>query len=198
MSIDITLAWKELQERVRTCQKCNLCETRHNTVFGEGLTEGCRVVIIGEAPGEDEDMSGRPFVGRAGQLLTDILEKGGGIPRSSVYIANTIKCRPPGNKDPNMDQLLACNEHLEAQLLLLHPQIIVTMGNVATQWLTKSKLGITKMLGQWLEWRGIKLFPMFHPSYLLRNETRAKGGPKDLTWHDIRALKAKIDELERS
>ncbi|MBR0093936.1 MAG: uracil-DNA glycosylase [Synergistaceae bacterium] len=198
MSIDITLAWKELQERVRTCQKCNLCETRHNTVFGEGLTEGCRVVIIGEAPGEDEDMSGRPFVGRAGQLLTDILEKGGGIPRSSVYIANTIKCRPPGNKDPNMDQLLACNEHLEAQLLLLHPQIIVTMGNVPTQWLTKSKLGITKMRGQWLEWRGIKLFPMFHPSYLLRNETRAKGGPKDLTWHDIRALKAKIDELERS
>ena len=198
MSIDITLAWKELQERVRTCQKCNLCETRHNTVFGEGLTEGCRVVIIGEAPGEDEDMSGRPFVGRAGQLLTDILEKGGGIPRSSVYIANTIKCRPPGNKDPNMDQLLACNEHLEAQLLLLHPQIIVTMGNVPTQWLTKSKLGITKMRGQWLEWRGIKLFPIFHPSYLLRNETRAKGGPKDLTWHDIRALKAKIDELERS
>ncbi|MBQ6774908.1 MAG: uracil-DNA glycosylase [Synergistaceae bacterium] len=198
MSIDITSTWKELQERVRTCQKCNLCETRHNTVFGEGLTEGCRVVIIGEAPGEDEDMSGRPFVGRAGQLLTDILEKGGGIPRSSVYIANTIKCRPPGNKDPNMDQLLACNEHLEAQLLLLHPQIIVTMGNVPTQWLTKSKLGITKMRGQWLEWRGIKLFPMFHPSYLLRNETRAKGGPKDLTWHDIRALKAKIDELERS
>ncbi|MBQ9419309.1 MAG: uracil-DNA glycosylase [Synergistaceae bacterium] len=198
MSIDINSAWNELQEQVKACKKCGLCETRHNTVFGEGPTENCKVVIVGEAPGEDEDMSGRPFVGKAGQLLTDILEKGAGIPRSSLYIANVIKCRPPGNSDPTPEQMIACSDYLEAQLLLLHPQIVVTMGNVPLHWLTKTKMGITAMRGQWINWRGIKLFPMFHPSYLLRNSTRAKGGPKDLTWSDVKALKAKIDELERS
>ena len=195
MSIDINSAWNELKERVKNCQKCGLCETRHNTVFGEGPEINCKVMIIGEAPGEDEDISGRPFVGKAGQLLTGILENGGGIKRNSVYIANVIKCRPPENRNPNVNEMTLCNEYLEAQLLLLRPQIIVTMGNVPTQWLLKSKHGITKLRGQWFDWRGIKLLPMFHPSFLLRNDSRVPGSPKDLTWKDIRALKAKIDEI---
>lgn len=195
MSIDINSAWEELKSRVQNCRKCKLCEGRHNTVFGEGPVENCKVIIIGEGPGGEEDLSGRPFVGAAGQLLTSILENGGGIPRNSVYIANIVKCRPPNNRNPEQEEMLACSEYIEAQLLLLHPQIVVTMGNISTQWLLKTKQGITSLRGQWLNWRGIKLFPMFHPSYLLRNASRAKGSPKDLTWQDIRALKAKIDEL---
>ena len=195
MSIDINSAWEELKNRVQNCQKCKLCEQRHNTVFGEGPVENCKVMIIGEGPGEEEDLSGRPFIGPAGQLLTKILEQGGGIPRSSVYIANIVKCRPPDNRNPEQEEMLACSEYIEAQLLLLRPKIVVAMGNISAQWLLKSKQGITKLRGQWLDWRGIKLFPMFHPSYLLRNASRAKGGPKDLTWQDIRALKAKIDEI---
>ena len=195
MSIDINSAWDELKNRVQNCQKCKLCEQRHNTVFGEGPVENCKVMIIGEGPGEEEDLSGRPFIGPAGQLLTKILEQGGGIPRSSVYIANIVKCRPPDNRNPEQEEMLACSEYIEAQLLLLRPKIVVAMGNISAQWLLKSKQGITKLRGQWLDWRGIKLFPMFHPSYLLRNASRAKGSPKDLTWQDIKALKLKIDEI---
>ena len=193
--ININSAWEELQERVKNCTKCDLCKTRNNTVFGEGPVENCKVMIIGEAPGGDEDIEGKPFVGKAGQLLTDILEKGGNISRQSIYIANILKCRPPENRDPKPEEMMACNEYIEAQLLLLHPKIVVTMGNIPTKWLLKTKQGITTLRGQWFNWRGIKLFPMFHPSYLLRNPIRTPGGPKDLTWKDIRELKSKIDEL---
>ncbi len=194
--ININSAWQELREKVGNCQKCGLCQTRHNIVFGEGPVENCKVMIVGEAPGEDEDLSGRPFVGKAGQLLTNILEKGGGISRSSLYVANTIKCRPPDNRNPNRNELIACSDYLEAQILLLKPKIIVTLGNVSTKWLLKTDQGITTMRGQWFEWRGIKLFPMFHPSYLLRDQSSAKNSPRYLTWIDVRALKAKIDELQ--
>lgn len=194
--ININSAWQELREKVGNCQKCGLCQTRHNIVFGEGPVENCKVMIVGEAPGEDEDLSGRPFVGKAGQLLTNILEKGGGISRSSLYVANTIKCRPPDNRNPNRNELIACSDYLEAQILLLKPKIIVTLGNVSTKWLLKTEQGITTMRGQWYTWRGIKLFPMFHPSYLLRDQSSAKNSPRYLTWIDVRALKAKIDELQ--
>ena len=196
MSMDINAALDELKSRVQECRKCGLCEKRHNIVFGEGPTENCRVVIVGEGPGADEDATGRPFVGKAGMLLTSILQDGGKIPRDSLYITNVVKCRPPDNRNPTREEAAACNEFLEAQLLLLHPDIVVTLGNVPTQWLLKTTQGITSLRGQWVDWRGIKLFPMFHPSYLLRNDSRAKGSPKDLTWHDIRALKAKIDSLQ--
>ena len=196
MSMDINTALNELKSRVQECRKCGLCEKRHNIVFGEGPTENCRVVIVGEGPGADEDATGRPFVGKAGMLLTSILQDGGKIPRESLYITNVVKCRPPDNRNPTREEAAACNEFLEAQLLLLHPDIVVTLGNVPTQWLLKTTQGITGLRGQWVDWRGIKLFPMFHPSYLLRNDSRAKGSPKDLTWHDVRALKAKIDSLK--
>ncbi|MBQ7168788.1 MAG: uracil-DNA glycosylase [Synergistaceae bacterium] len=198
MTMDINTAWDELRLKVSECRKCGLCEKRHNTVFGEGPTENCRVMLIGEAPGADEDAFGRPFVGKAGQLLTSILENGGKIPRESLYITNTVKCRPPENRNPNDDEIRACSEFLEAQLLLLHPDIVVTLGNVPTQFLLKTKQGITNLRGKWLTWRGILLLPMFHPSFLLRNESRAKGSPKDLTWQDVKSLKAKIDELTQS
>lgn len=201
MTTDIDSAWKELQEKVRTCTKCPLCKTRTNTVFGEGPVTDCKCVIIGEAPGEDEDKQGRPFVGRAGILLTDILEKGAGIPRDSLYIMNVLKCRPPDpvktNRPPTDEEMSACNDYLEAQLALLHPEIVVTMGNTPTKWLTKTKQGITVVHGKWLTWRGIRLFPMFHPSYLLRNESNnSQTGPKYLTWVDVKELKTELDKLQ--
>ena len=194
--MDINTALDELKQKVNECRNCGLCERRHNIVFGEGPTENCRVVVVGEGPGADEDATGRPFIGKAGMLLTSILQDGGKIPRESLYITNVVKCRPPANRNPTREEAAACNEFLEAQLLLLHPDIVVTLGNVPTQWLLKTTQGITSLRGQWIDWRGIKLFPMFHPSYLLRNDSRAKGSPKDLTWHDVRALKAKIDSLK--
>lgn len=196
MNTDINTAWEELRLKVEHCRKCGLCETRHNTVFGEGPVENCRVVIVGEGPGADEDATGKPFVGKAGMLLTSILESGGGIKRDTLYITNIVKCRPPENRNPFRDEAEACSEFLEAQLSLLHPDIVVTLGNISTQWLLKTSQGITSLRGKWVDWRGIKLFPMFHPSYLLRNESRAQGSPKYLTWQDVRALKAKIDSLQ--
>lgn len=195
--MDIKTAWEELRHRVENCRKCGLCETRHNIVFGEGPVENCRVVLVGEGPGADEDATGRPFVGKAGQLLTDILEKGGNIPRATLYITNMVKCRPPNNRDPMREECSACSEYLEAQLLLLHPDIVVTLGNVPTKWLLKTGQGITNLRGKWLNWRGIKLFPMFHPSYLLRYSSKAEGSPKYLTWVDVRALKSEIDKLKQ-
>ena len=178
---------------MQNCNKCELCQTRTNVVFGTGPTENPLFVIVGEAPGEDEDKSGLPFVGRAGELLTAILERGGGINREKVYITNVVKCRPPNNRNPSISEQIACSDYLEAQLLLLRPKIVVTMGNVPTQWLFKTQVGITKIHGQWLNWRGIELYPMFHPSYLLRNSSTEKGSPKYLTWLDVQALKKKID-----
>lgn len=196
MNTDINTAWEELRLKVEQCRKCGLCEKRHNTVFGEGPVENCRVVIVGEGPGADEDATGKPFVGKAGMLLTSILESGGGIKRDTLYITNIVKCRPPENRNPSREEASACSEFLEAQLSLLHPDIVVTLGNISTQWLLKTSQGITSLRGKWVDWRGIKLFPMFHPSYLLRNESRAQGSPKYLTWQDVRALKARIDSLQ--
>ena len=197
MSIEINSAWDLLKSQIEACKKCDLCETRTNVVIGEGPTENCKCVIIGEAPGEDEDLSGHPFVGRAGQLLTKILENGGGIKRDSLYVTNTVKCRPPGNKEPNTGQLTACSDFLEAQLLLLQPSVIVTLGNISTKWLLKTSAGITSIRGQWQKWRKIDLLPMFHPSYLLRQTGDAERKAKQLTWNDVKSLKAKLDELNK-
>ncbi len=197
MNADINTAWDELRRNVQECRRCGLCEGRNNIVLGEGPTENCRVVVIGEGPGAEEDASGRPFVGKAGKLLTKILNDGGGIDRESLYITNVVKCRPPENRNPTLAEAKACSEFLEAQLLLLHPEIVVTLGNVPTQFLLNTKQGITNLRGKWLTWRGILLLPMFHPSYLLRNESRAEGSPKYLTWQDVKSLKAKIDEITK-
>ena len=191
------LPWDELVARAQGCTLCRLKDSRTNVVFGEGPVP-CDVMFIGEAPGEVEDQLARPFVGPAGKKLDEILASVG-IRREEVYITNTVKCRPPNNRLPQKDEMEACWPYLEAQISQLKPKIIVTLGNAPTQLLLKTQEGITKLRGRFFPWKnGIEVFPMFHPSYLLRNPSKAKGSPKYLTWLDIQTVKAKLDELRAS
>ena len=188
-------AWEDLRGRVAACRRCGLCEARTNTVFGQGAVR-TPIVMVGEGPGADEDAQGLAFVGRAGQLLTKILGAAG-IDRESVFITNVVKCRPPNNRTPTQEEMLKCGDFLEAQLLLLRPRILVCLGNTPLKWLLRTSEGITALRGRWFDWRGVRLFPMFHPSYLLRNDSRQKGSPKDLTWQDVQNLKARLDEITK-
>lgn len=183
-----------LSAQAQVCTACRLAETRTKVVFGEGNPDA-KVIIVGEGPGEEEDKTGRPFVGKAGQLLDRILEAAG-IPRESIYISNIVKCRPPQNRVPLPDEAKTCTSlWLGKQLELIRPQIIVPLGATAAEFFLGEKVSITKIRGQWMDWHGILLFPMFHPAYLLRNPSRAAGSPKHLTWIDIQALKQKMDSL---
>lgn len=194
-------AWSDLCGQVKACTKCPLHRTRRNTVFGEGPTENCRCVIIGEAPGVEEDRDGKPFVGKAGILLNEILSANG-IPRESVYIMNVLKCRPPSddpkkqNRPPKSDEINACKGYLEAQLLLLHPDIIVTMGNTPTKFILETDKGITAIRGKWCDKRGIKILPMFHPSYLLHGRNDPDSPDRLNTFADAKKLKAALDWLK--
>ncbi len=184
----------ELEQQAKdTARSGALSELAANLVFGEGNPDA-DLVIIGEAPGEDEDAQGRPFVGRAGQLLDRILESGH-IEREDIYITNILKYRPPNNRNPKPDEILASEPVLLEQLKLIRPQIIATLGNFPTQYFAGTKDGITKTRGKWFEWHNIRIFPMFHPAYLLRNPSREKGSPKWLMWEDIRTLKETLDAL---
>lgn len=184
-------AWAKLRAKVAECRKCDLCRTRTNGVFGQGAVD-TPLVFVGEGPGADEDAEGLAFVGKAGQLLTRILEAGG-ILREEAFITNVVKCRPPNNRTPAPEEMMMCGDYLEAQLLLLRPRILVCLGATAAKWILKTSEGISKIRGQWFEWRGVDVFPMFHPSYLLRDDSRRKGSPKDLTWQDVQALKERLD-----
>lgn len=187
----VTLA--ALNARATACTRCPLREKRTNVVFGEGNPHA-RVMFVGEGPGEVEDKTGHPFVGSAGQKLDEVFASVG-ITRDDVYITNVVKCRPPGNRVPTKKEMEACYPYLEAQIALINPGLIVTLGNTPTQWLIPSAGGITKVRGTFLPWRGgIEIFPMFHPSYLLRNPSRAKGSPKYLTWLDIQQVRKWLDE----
>lgn len=184
----------ELEQHTRdTPRPGALSDLAQNLVFGEGNPDA-DLLIIGEAPGEDEDLQGRPFVGRAGQLLDRILESAH-IEREDVYITNILKYRPPGNRNPKPEEILASEPLLLEQLKLIRPQIIGTLGNFPTQFFAGTKDGITKTRGRWFDWRGVRVFPMFHPAYLLRNPSREKGSPKWLMWEDVRELKAALDAL---
>lgn len=188
------LSYEEVVQKASTCVWCRLRESRSQVVFGEGPVP-CDLLFIGEAPGEVEDRQGRPFVGPAGKKLDEILAAVG-IPREQVYITNTVKCRPPDNRLPHKDEMDTCWPYLVSQIHHLRPKIIVTLGNAPTQHLLSTKKGITKVRGQFFPWRnGIEVFPMYHPSYLLRNPSRNPGSPKHLTWQDIQAIKARLDEL---
>ncbi|MBC7317900.1 uracil-DNA glycosylase [Candidatus Bipolaricaulota bacterium] len=185
---------EDLRERVLSCRRCPLSENRTQVVFGEGPAP-TELMFIGEAPGEVEDETGRPFVGPAGQLLTRILESVG-IRREEVYITNVVKCRPPGNRVPTKEEMAACWEWLSAQIGLVRPKLIVTLGNTPTHWLLGRNDGINALRGRFFPWKGgIEIFPMFHPSYLLRNPSKAKGSPKYLTWEDIKAVKERLSSL---
>lgn len=182
-----------LREETQTCRACPLNETRTEVVFGEGNPES-PLVFVGEGPGAQEDRTGRPFVGPAGQLLDKILA-GVELDRSKVYITNVVKCRPPGNRDPEEGELEACRPILESQLARIKPRILVVLGNVPKRALLGPDApGITRCRGFYYPWRPrTVLVPFFHPSYLLRNESRHKGSPKWLTWKDAQELRRRYD-----
>jgi len=188
-------AWEELKARVAVCDRCELALTRTNVVFGQGSVE-TPLVFVGEGPGADEDQQGLAFVGKAGQLLTKVLSAGG-ISRDEVFITNVVKCRPPNNRTPATEEMMRCGDYLEAQLLLLKPKILVCLGATSAKWILKTTEAISALRGRWFEWRGIEVFPMFHPSYLLRDESRKKGSPKDLTWQDVQVLKERLSRYRK-
>ena len=165
----------ELRRAIGDCQRCKLASGRTHLVFGVGNPQA-KLMFIGEGPGRDEDLQGEPFVGRAGQLLTDIITKGMGLRREDVYIANVVKCRPPENRNPEPDEVASCEPFLKKQIDLVRPEIIIALGKFAVQTLLQSKVPITKLRGNWHSYHGIKLMPTFHPAYLLRNPGGQKTG----------------------
>lgn len=172
----------DLAREVAACTKCGLCQTRTQTVFGVG-NPIADLVFVGEAPGADEDRQGKPFVGRAGQLLTDIIVKGMRMRREDVYICNVLKCRPPENRDPSPEEVYYCEPYLIRQLEIIRPKVICALGKYAAQTLLKSTASVSRMRGQWWKYHGIPLRVTFHPAYLLRNEK-----DKVLCWEDIQEV----------
>ncbi|HWP56875.1 MAG TPA: uracil-DNA glycosylase [Candidatus Acidoferrales bacterium] len=172
----------ELKAAIGDCRRCKLWPGRTHLVFGVGNPKA-EIMFIGEGPGRDEDLQGEPFVGRAGQLLTDIITKGMGLRREDVYIANVIKCRPPENRNPEPDEIESCEPFLQRQIDLVRPKIIVALGKFAVQTLLRTKVPIMRLRGNWHQYRGIKLMPTLHPAYLLRNP-----GDKKLVWEDIKKV----------
>lgn len=156
-----------------SCTACRLAETRINVVFGVGDPDA-RLMLVGEAPGKNEDLQGEPFVGAAGRLLDELME-GIGISRDEAYIANVLKCRPPGNRDPQQDEIDACKGFLREQVRMIHPEVVVTLGNFATKLLVPTEIGITRMRGQKIDWwLGATLVPTFHPAAALRGSPRVR------------------------
>ena len=175
---------QELRGVIGDCQRCKLAGHRTQIVFGVGDPDA-DLVFVGEAPGHDEDVAGEPFVGRAGQLLTEIIVKRMKIRRQNVYIANIIKCRPPQNRNPEPDEIAACEPFLKQQLEIVRPKAIVALGSFAAQCLLKTRTPITRLRGVWTNYQGIPLMPTFHPAYLLRNPS-----DKRLVWNDIKQVMA--------
>ena len=171
-----------IREDIGDCKRCRLCEGRTNIVFGQG-SAGAELMFVGEAPGADEDASGLAFVGRAGQLLTDMIEKGMKMKRADVFIANVIKCRPPGNRPPENDEVLTCQPFLEAQIKTIQPRVIVALGATAGKFMTKTGDPISKIRGRFSAWDGIPVMPTYHPAYLLRNPSAKK-----TVWEDLKLV----------
>lgn len=171
-----------LQKIVKNCRKCLLANTRKNVVFGEG-NPMARLMFIGEAPGEEEDIHGKPFVGKAGKLLDQLIERIG-LKRENVYICNVLKCRPPNNRDPEEEEIESCRGYLFSQIELIRPKIISTLGRYAYNTLFGVDERITKVRGKLKEYRGIKLLPTYHPSFLLRNQDKIKEA-----WDDMELLR---------
>ena len=188
--------FKELNERIAKCQACGLCKTRTNTVPSKG-NSNAKIMLIGEGPGADEDLQGLPFVGAAGQLLHKIL-KAAGINSDELFFTNVVKCRTDeNNRNPSEAEIFACNDFLETQLFLIHPELVIAVGGVATQTLLRISTGIMTLHGKIRNWRGIRLFPMIHPSYLLRNPDKSSdpGSPRYKMWEDAKLLKKYVDEV---
>ncbi|MCX8071624.1 MAG: uracil-DNA glycosylase [Candidatus Binatia bacterium] len=164
------------------CRRCKLCSSRTQIVFGVGNPRA-ELMFVGEGPGRDEDLQGEPFVGRAGQLLTEIITKGMKMRRVDVYIANVVKCRPPDNRNPEPDEVAQCLPFLQRQIEIVSPRVIVALGKVAAHALLQTTTPISRLRGQWHTYRGIPLMPTLHPAYLLRNPA-----DKRLVWEDIKQV----------
>jgi len=175
----------EMGRRLADCARCRLCQKRTQVVFGVG-NPSARVVFVGEGPGADEDRLGEPFVGRAGQLLNVMLPSIG-LRREDVYIANIVKCRPPGNRDPETDEAAACMPFLRRQIELIKPDVIVLLGRIAARFLLGTTAPISSYRGRWTVWHGISVLPTFHPAYLLRNPAA-----KRESWVDFKKLKERL------
>jgi len=171
-----------LKKEVAGCSACGLAKTRTNVVFGSGNPKA-GLMFVGEAPGSEEDIQGLPFVGRAGQLLTKIIEAMG-LKRDDVYIANLLKCRPPDNRAPLPEEIAACRENIRRQIAIVKPKVICTLGKFASQTLLNTETTISQLRGNFYEYEGIKVMPTFHPAYLLRNPH-----DKKLVWHDMKKIK---------
>ena len=180
--------WMELFERVEACQGCPLCQGRHFAVPGEGDPEAA-LMLVGEGPGADEDRLGRPFVGASGQLLTGMLEAIG-LSREQVYIANVVKCRPPGNRTPTPEEAAACLPYLRRQVALVRPKIIALLGGTAARYTIGPDVRIRRDHGKWTQRAGVWMMPTYHPSALLRDPTQ-----KMDAWRDMQAIRDKLKEL---
>lgn len=179
---DVESQLATIREEIGDCKRCRLCDGRTKIVFGQG-SPLAELMFVGEAPGADEDASGLAFVGRAGQLLTDMVEKGMKIPRADVFIANVIKCRPPGNRPPESDEINTCQPFLEAQIKAIRPRAIVALGATAAKFMAKSGDPISRLRGRFAAWEGIPVMPTYHPAYLLRNPAAKKE-----VWADLKLV----------
>ncbi|MGH7338199.1 MAG: uracil-DNA glycosylase [Myxococcota bacterium] len=173
------------------CKRCRLCEQRTKIVFGDGNPRA-ELMFVGEGPGVEEDRTGLPFVGRAGELLTAMIEKGLGIPRRDVYICNIVKCRPPGNRTPLADEAHTCGVFLDGQIAAVRPKVIVALGKPAASLLHAREVAITRGRGTWHTYKGIPLMPTFHPAFVLRQYTEEN---RRAVWSDLRAAVARIREM---
>ncbi len=173
---------ESIRATIGDCRRCKLAAGRKTIVFGQG-NPNAELMFVGEAPGAEEDEQGLAFVGRAGQLLTDIIEKGLKIKRPEVFIANVLKCRPPQNRNPEPDEIVACQPFLEAQIRAIRPKVLVGLGKFGAQWLLKTAEPITRLRGRVGSWEGIQVMPTYHPAYLLRNP-----GAKKEVWEDMKTV----------
>ena len=186
------------KKTVLNCQNCSLCKTRTNVVFGHGPIP-CNLMVIGEGPGEQEDIQGKPFVGKSGQLLTKIFESVGIHRDTDCFIANTVKCRPPENRTPTPEEITTCKPFLIQQIQLVKPKILILLGAPALKTILEEKLAITKVRGNWYKAPvdymkdPLYIMPLFHPSYLLRNASKEQGAPKWLTWTDMKEVKSALE-----
>ncbi len=176
----------KIDTEVRSCRRCSLHGLRTNAVPGEG-NWSAELMFVGEAPGRDEDLKGRPFVGRAGKLLRKIIAAMN-FGEGDVYITNVVKCRPPENRTPHRDEVAACSPYLVRQIELIRPRVIVTLGKSPTEFFSPSRLGMTALRGKFVDFRGIPVMPTFHPSYLIRNEGNRE--LKRMVWDDMKQVMA--------
>lgn len=183
------LNWEQLEAACAQCQRCALADTRHNVVFGTGVRTA-EVMLVGEGPGEQEDLKGEPFVGRGGQLLDEMLELIDLDRHTNVYIANIVKCRPPQNRDPLNTEQDACIGYLRNQYALIRPKILVCLGRIAAMRLIKEDFKITREHGQWFEKSGVHMMAMFHPAAILRDPRR-----RPEAFDDLKSLQKKIREV---